>query len=142
MKFNLEDYSCGADYVEVKSGYGYRIGKYCGSQIPSPVFWSGPINVKFYSDDSISRSGFMAFYETLESFTTPPPTYWSNPMTWTSPTYRPSPTYWPWSRYTYYTRYPAIYTPHKVSLYTCNRHYQTSKSNFAQASNYYTKLWK
>ena len=114
MKFDLaSSYYC-SDYVEVKSRYGYQIGKYCGSQIPSPVVRSGSIHVEFHSNYWTSDSGFLAFYQTGDSFPTPYPTYWPTHM--------------------YYTTYPATYSPPKASLYACNIYYQTSKSIFAQAS--------
>ena len=126
MKFDLgSNYYC-SDYVELKSRYGYQVGKYCGSQIPSPVVLSGSVHVEFYSDYWTSDSGFMAFYQTGDSFTTPYPTYW------------------PTRTYMYHTTYPATYSPPtyslptysppKASLYACNIYYQTSKSYFAQAS--------
>ena len=116
MKFDLgTSYYC-SDYVELKSRYGYQVGKYCGSQIPSPVVLSGSVHVEFYSNYWITDSGFMAFYQTGDSFPTPYPTYW------------------PTHTYMYHTTYPATYSPPKASLYACNIYYQTSKSNFAQAS--------
>ena len=116
MKFDLgSNYYC-SDYVELKSRYGYQVGKYCGSQIPSPVILSGSVHVEFHSDYWTSDSGFLAFYQTGDSFTTPYPTYW------------------PTQTYMYHTTYPATYSPPKASLYACNIYHQTSKSIFAQAS--------
>lgn len=117
-KFNLgwSSYYC-SDYVEVKGRYGYQIGKYCGSQIPSPVILSESMHVQFHSDYWTSYSGFLAFYQTGVSFPTPNPT-----------------TYWPPHTFVYPTTYPATYSPPKASLYACNIDYQTSKSNFAHVS--------
>lgn len=110
-KFDLADYSFCYDYVEVKNHYGYQIGKYCGSQIPSSITSYGSIHVQFHSSYWTASSGFMAFYQIGDSFPTPHPTYW--------------PTYWP--TYPYGTTYPVTYSPSKASIYACNEYYPTSK---------------
>ena len=74
--FHLESGSsyCGADFVEVQYNYySYYMNnrrKFCGSKIPSSISKYGSISVTFYSDFSLSYSGFLAFYQMGYSFTT------------------------------------------------------------------------
>ena len=103
--------------MEVKSASGSRLGKYCGPVTPSPVISSGSIQVQFSSSywSSGVSTGFLAFYQTGDSFSTPNPTYWT--------------TYWPTPWLTS-TRYPATYSPPKASIYACNRYHQTLSKYF------------
>ena len=72
-QFSLESsYACDADYVEVR--YSYYNRKFCGSTIPSSIFtYSGSITVTFSSDVSITRSGFIIFYQKGYRFSSPAP---------------------------------------------------------------------
>ena len=85
IKFDLEQSdNCGYDFVEVKYlTYYYVIRKFCGSQIPSSITSSSSLRVRFNSDSGVTKSGFLAFYQTGDSFPTQIPT----PIFWT--TYRP-----------------------------------------------------
>lgn len=78
IRFNLEyDSDCLDDYVEVLDGYPHhRIGKYCGSQIPTSIYSSSnSLTVKFRSDSYNSYSGFLALYQTGYSFPTNAPAW-------------------------------------------------------------------
>ena len=72
--FDLEtgsSYLCNNDYVEVK-GYTYYSRKYCGTQLPRTIINYKYLNVTFSSDSSVSRSGFMAFYQIDTIYLTTP----------------------------------------------------------------------
>ncbi len=85
-RFNLESTSYGScvDYVEVR--YGFRSVKYCGSDFPSSITTSGSIRIRFFSDFSVSYSGFMAFYQSEYSFPSTPYPSWpiSQPHIWST----------------------------------------------------------
>ena len=73
-QFSLESsISCHADYVEARYSYYYN-RKFCGYTIPSSIFtYSGSITVTFSSDVSITRSGFIIFYQIRYRFSSPAP---------------------------------------------------------------------
>ena len=59
------------DYVTVRQGNtetAPEVGTYCGSSIPAQITSTGPaLFVTFFSDSSVTLSGFRATYSTSES---------------------------------------------------------------------------
>lgn len=65
IEFDVEESeSCNMDYLEVHSGSeeGPLLGHFCGSQVPGQVLEAERLWIKFNSDVSGSRSGFLAYY--------------------------------------------------------------------------------
>ncbi|XP_022795753.1 bone morphogenetic protein 1-like [Stylophora pistillata] len=71
-ELELEDCSsCSCDSVEIYDGtdqYSTRLSKSCGSSLPVPAYSTGRnIFLKFTSDISVTRRGFVAHYRVLNS---------------------------------------------------------------------------
>ena len=122
IKFRLQSGFGSCEYVDSvevhNAEYGYLIGEYCGSQIPSSVTSSSSLRVRFTSDHFSTSSGFMAFYQTGYSFTTVAPTY-----------------YWTTNPYTYddrTTKYRRLPNPSTAArIHACDYNSQTSKLSFS-----------
>ncbi|CAH3196661.1 unnamed protein product, partial [Porites evermanni] len=113
--FDLQGYrfrSCPYDYVEVRSGYGF---KYCGTRSPFTVTRYGSVSVTFYSNSYTTRSGFLAFYQKETSYL---------------------PTTYPY-RYTLApTTYPYYFTTsgYHSTVYTCNSYLRTIRIYVGKSS--------
>ena len=109
--------SCYGDYVEVRTRYSYYGGssgrKYCGTRSPLIVTGYGSVSVTFYSDSSITSSGFLAFYEEETSYR--PTTY----PYYTLATLAPLAT----------TTYPYYFSTsgYHSTVYTCNSNQRTTR---------------
>ena len=118
IRFNLEassgDWYCNTDHLTVKYNQyqSSSTREFCGTEIPSSITTYGSITVTFYSDHSVSRSGFMAFYQTGYSFPTTASPYTTYPYYTLSPyTTYPYYTLAPPTTYPYYTWHPTLVTP-------------------------------
>ena len=60
---------CTADYLELRDGsssFSSRIGRYCGTSLPSAQYSSGRYMwVKFHSDRSVTRRGFSVKFQAV-----------------------------------------------------------------------------
>merc|ERR1712098_393080 len=60
--------NCRYDFVEVFDSDGRSFGNFCGTTIPDPIISSAnKMLVVFNSDGSVTKSGFVASWATLES---------------------------------------------------------------------------
>ena len=69
-RFDMEDDDdCEYDYVEVYQHFneeefsGVLVGVYCGTTFPSSAVATGPLIVRFISDDDVTGSGFRLNWE-------------------------------------------------------------------------------
>ena len=100
--------SCYGDYVEVRTRHNYYGGgKYCSIRSPFIVTGYGSVSVTFYSDSSITSSGFLAFYQEETSY---------HPTTY--PYYTLAPTTYPY----YFTT-----SGYHSTVYSCNSYHTTRK---------------